>query len=94
MLGAADANHEDTFKEFAVGINGNVAQNGIAFLINKWGDMMFWIGLVIGIIIGIVSLSIISCIIVSGQCSRKEEKSKFDKKIWITTVIKQIFAFI
>ena len=42
---------------------------------------MFWIGLVIGIIIGIVSLSIISCLIVYGRCSDEEEKSKFDKRI-------------
>ena len=40
---------------------------------------MFWVGLVIGIIIGLVSLSVISCLIVSGRCSDEEEKSKFDK---------------
>ena len=42
---------------------------------------MFWVGLVIGIIIGIVSLSVISCLIVSGRCSDEEERSKFDKRI-------------
>lgn len=42
---------------------------------------MFWIGLVIGIIVGVILLSIISCLIVSGRCSEEEERSKFDKRI-------------